>query len=72
MALLHMAVADLALFGARHGGHDVDAVDAAIESSSGLVTCDSMTPDQAPSSRVLTLTRGSSMRGYSRTDSYGT
>jgi len=29
----------------------------AIESSSGLVTCDSMTSDEAPSSRVLTLTK---------------
>ena len=41
----------------------------AIESSSGLVTCDSMTSDDAPISRVLTVTTGSSMRGYSRTDS---
>ena len=38
----------------------------AIESSSGLVTCDSMTSEEAPMSRVLTLTSGSSMRGYSR------
>jgi hypothetical protein len=40
----------------------------AMESSSGLVTCDSMTSDDAPSSVVLTLTSGSSMRGYSRID----
>jgi hypothetical protein len=41
----------------------------AIESSSGLVTVDSITSDEAPVSRVLTLTTGSSMRGYSRTSS---
>ena len=40
----------------------------AIESSSGLVTCDSITSDEAPIKRVLTLTTGSSMRGYSRND----
>ena len=39
----------------------------AIESSSGLVTCDSITSDDAPVRRVVTLTTGSSMRGYSRT-----
>jgi hypothetical protein len=38
----------------------------AIESSKGLVTCDSMTSLDAPISRVLTVTTGSSMRGYSR------
>ena len=41
----------------------------AIESSSGLVTWDSITSDDAPISRVLTVTTGSSMRGYSRTAS---
>ncbi len=41
----------------------------AMESSSGLVTCDSMTSDDAPTSLVVTVTTGSSMRGYSRTDS---
>ena len=40
----------------------------AIESSSGLVTCDSMTSDDAPVSTVLTVTTGSSMRGYSRSE----
>ena len=38
----------------------------AMESSSGFVTWDSITSDEAPSSEVLTLTSGSSMRGYSR------
>ena len=41
----------------------------AMESSSGLVTCDSMTSDEAPTSLVVTVTTGSSMRGYSRTAS---
>ena len=39
----------------------------AIESSSGLVTCASITSDEAPISRVVTVTTGSSMRGDSRT-----
>ncbi len=39
----------------------------AMESSSGLVTCDSITSDEAPTSLVLTVTTGSSIRGYSRT-----
>jgi hypothetical protein len=42
----------------------------AMESSSGLVICDSITSDDAPTSRVLTVTTGSSMRGYSRTVSW--
>jgi len=37
---------------------DVDAVDAGDRILQGLVTCDSITSDEAPSSRVLTLTRG--------------
>ncbi len=41
----------------------------AMESSSGFVTCDSMTSDDAPISLVFTVTTGSSMRGYSRTAS---
>ena len=42
------------------------------ESSSTFVTCDSTTSADAPRYVVLTLTTGSSMRGYSRTDSRGT
>ena len=41
----------------------------ASESSSSFVTCDSTTSADAPRYVVLTLTTGSSMRGYSRTDS---
>jgi len=41
----------------------------AMESSSGLVTWDSTTSEDAPSSLVLTVTSGSSMRGYSRSES---
>src|SRR5690242_8458654 len=41
----------------------------ASESSSGFVTCDSTTSADAPRYVVLTLTTGSSMRGYSRTES---
>src|SRR5450432_1900171 len=40
----------------------------ASESSSGFVTCDSTTSAEAPRYVVCTLTTGSSMRGYSRTD----
>jgi hypothetical protein len=58
---------DLALLGARDEVMMSTPSMPAMESSSGLVTCDSMTSDDAPSSRVLTLTSGSSMRGYSRT-----
>ena len=39
----------------------------AMESSSGLVTCDSITSEDAPTSVVATVTTGSSMLGYSRT-----
>ena len=42
----------------------------AMASSSGLVICDSITSEEAPVRRVLTVTRGSSMRGYSRTESW--
>src|SRR6476619_1522321 len=41
----------------------------ASESSSGFVTCDSTTSAEAPRYVVLTLTTGSSIRGYSRTES---
>ena len=41
----------------------------ASESSSGFVTCDSTTSADAPRYVTLTLTTGSSIRGYSRTDS---
>jgi len=39
------------------------------ESSSGLVTCDSTTSADAPRYVTATLTTGSSIRGYSRTES---
>ena len=41
----------------------------AIESSSGLVTCDSITSADAPAYLTLTVTTGSSIFGYSRIDS---
>jgi hypothetical protein len=41
----------------------------AMESSSGLVTCDSMTSADAPAYFTLTVTTGSSIFGYSRIDS---
>jgi hypothetical protein len=40
----------------------------AMESSSGLVTCDSITSAEAPAYLTLTVTTGSSILGYSRTD----
>ena len=42
----------------------------AIESSSGLVTCDSMTSADAPAYLTVTVTTGSSILGYSRTDNF--
>ncbi len=41
----------------------------AIESSSGLVTWDSITSAEAPAYLTVTVTTGSSILGYSRTDS---
>ena len=41
----------------------------AIESSSGLLICDSITSAEAPGYRTVTVTTGSSIFGYSRTAS---